>query len=363
MTRSPSTPKRVRQGGKLDDYFASELVTIPRELLNDKENHNCVNATAMGPQSQHRKKGSQAIRKRPNYQLKSNSKQMPDTTTTAVCPQCVAIARAKVTGSEPPHKAHEKYCPRKKSPVATAIPRPRAAEKFLAVRSQNQLNQFFATSETTTVVDTQQILHDKPVDNLPVQRKRFGAEYLQGALDESMGNLKPPSSPHGKSAPPVAIIEMTKHLLDILKVRVKKGSNAIPDSDSGKQVMATYEALFDGQAGIRLPDARLVAKPSPYYHSIQGQTIYLIRWEWICPGLRLDCVDPDCDGELIHDRFDSKSSPFLARQIGRVQCNIAVIAVTSEWLGTAENYSTHCHNRYSSYILSSQSLRKKAQFI
>lgn len=69
----------------------------------------------------------------------------------------------------------------------------------------------------------------------------------------------------------------------------------------------------------------------PNYHSIEGITIYWVRWELAFPGKKFLCFEVDCEGELIHCSkqktqkashyiCDASGSRFLAFTIN-YQCN------------------------------------------
>lgn len=198
------------------------------------------------------------------------------------CPIC----RAKAKGRKPPHRAHHEECPERRESVG----RDRDVEK------QTSLNREFDDGNRKVGVP------DSPPSMEATCDTSMQATTLRKRLDEQMNERKlPPSS----KSPPWTIIEMVRYILSLFPDRLKQGSNAIPKSKRAKTSMQWYGRNFAGAAGFRFPiDDGQSMQPSPLYHSIQGMTVFIVRWEVISPGVFLSCTASACPGELIHDRMD-----------------------------------------------------------
>jgi hypothetical protein len=323
-------------------------------------------AEAMGVTSQNRIKPSRAIRKRPKHQLKSNQMQKTmDGTELFVAERDCQVCLMKKNGRDV-HRAHHKRCPKNtktngrgegsESAVAAEAYFERMAKtntmplsgeesfKMASSFSQEFYHGFFASrrmpgtnnlaaicppvGRTQAPLLEQEICLPVGCTQAPPPEKApasFGSQQeglkeailsecsgerrhdvtmdaptLQKVLDERITKMAAT-----KSVAPDPIMQLTHHILGMMPNKFKNDSNEMPDTERAGDALAWYNRHFRaGAAGFTFPEEELSATPSPLYHSIAGMTIFFVRWELICPGIHLCCVDPNCCGELIHGRYD-----------------------------------------------------------
>ena len=102
-----------------------------------------------------------------------------------------------------------------------------------------------------------------------------------------------PASSVGKSAPS-AVVQMVQFLLH--SFRKNSGKTATID---------WFHQNFAGGPSFTFP-VNLSKKPSsPFYHLIEGTTVFVLRWEILEPGIFLSCPKCKIEGaELSYQRLD-----------------------------------------------------------
>eukprot|EP00545_Synedropsis_sp_CCMP1620_P001095 CAMPEP_0119029884 /NCGR_PEP_ID=MMETSP1176-20130426/40748_1 /TAXON_ID=265551 /ORGANISM="Synedropsis recta cf, Strain CCMP1620" /LENGTH=293 /DNA_ID=CAMNT_0006986243 /DNA_START=912 /DNA_END=1790 /DNA_ORIENTATION=+ len=292
----------------------------------------------MGVQSQYRKKASCAIRNRSRHQLRANNTNTANIDLQGRCIQCLKLTQAKATGGPAPHRAHNKNCPNSRANRAqqgdtptlpkgltvTVMQRGPSEPRGRIIRNQEQINQFMAPRRRSSTGIAAPIISPPPSDTqyLPTSNPRndgspsptgaragtdpgsnivagpFGtndqrntsptnlAGIIRRELDDRMLNSKPAAIIFNKA--PNTIIETTSFILgQLLPSKFNKNSNIALDTERVQRSMKWYEDAFQGKAGFTFGAEARNVRPSPYYHSIVGSTVYFMRWELICPGIIL----------------------------------------------------------------------------
>jgi hypothetical protein len=112
---------------------------------------------------------------------------------------------------------------------------------------------------------------------------------------------------------PVAMLAIAQFTQDgILSEKIiskKNGFNELIDSPSVVDKLAMWYSLVPrGSLLLHVPSSPS-AVGFPLYHSIQGQNLYIVRWETQFPEVRLEC--PSCGGNLLATRTNFSNNKRL----------------------------------------------------
>jgi hypothetical protein len=182
--------------------------------------------------------------------------------------------------------------------------------------THNMIDDATPTSSTRTSDDATCTSNDATPTTTRTSKSANLASIIRRELDTRMFDSKTASANSSTNKAPKAISEATHCILGKLPSKFNKNSNVALDSERVQEAMQWYQDAFQDKAGLKFGPEAMNVRPSPYYHSIVGSTIYFVRWELICPGITLHCTDAQCTGELIHDRWDFSKH----RQLTPIYC-------------------------------------------
>lgn len=292
----------------------------------------------MGGQSQDRVRGKKKMMKRSNHQLKSNQKKLTQTRlfcgrafdSLKDCDRCISnIARKNDPSKTELKRAHDERCQHnsktkeklaenEKAAKLLAAANSKPVEKFAVVPSQKDMDAFIlggvsSLKKAPPVSQPKMVPPDdqfKPVDvpeAVATQAivSKLSAAALRQILDQRMETAKPSST----DKIPQPIQEMVSYLVESTQIKLGTSTNNMSSDVNKSKGMNFYRTHFPmGTMAFQVPKEERSVPPSPFYHSIEGTVIYLVRWEQNFPGIHLPCTSEGCHGQLIHTRYCYKKT-------------------------------------------------------
>jgi hypothetical protein len=110
------------------------------------------------------------------------------------------------------------------------------------------------------------------------------------------------SAKSDKMGPPEAIRAVMGYISKLVEHTKKKGAIGLPSTPKNIKAMTNYRRFFaPGDICFTIPKDRVERRrPSPHYHAIEGDSIFIADWQLSHPTQQLCCIM--CNKTLHHDR-------------------------------------------------------------